>query len=236
MENRYAGPAIAVALALLAARADAYAAPPDRLAREEGPARPNCPLASRLLSGSGAGPLAPGSGYIALHGLFVPFIAVGVTDLLAVGGGASLVPGLDRRHLIVSPRVTPVFSEELAFAAGITYAAETGRGGTGIVYAEATSGGSGGSATFGIGWGFAGGRGIGKRPVLLAGFLLSVADGIGIVSENWFPPGGDPALVSLGLRRSIGRFSADVAVWLPAWLDSRGAVSYLPWVSLAWEF
>ncbi len=193
------------------------------------------PADTRLLFTPSAWPIDAGEGYFALYELFFPFVGVGVTDFFSVAGGISIVPGADHHYLMIAPKVTPWATERLAVAGGLTYIGRTGSGGVGVVYADASFGPIGNSGTVGLGWGWSG-SGISGRPVLLAGFLLSLGGGATLVSENWFPPDFDPAMLSLGARFTSGRMSADLALWVPARWDDSAGLFFLPWVSFAYGF
>lgn len=174
-----------------------------------------------------------GSGYAAVHDLFFPVVAIGITDFFSVSGGVSLIPGSDRQYVMVSPKITAYAADGLALSGAVLYAGGIGEEGAGIAYAGVTSDGGAGSGTFGLGWGWSGEE-IDGRPVLLAGFRVPVSGGFELVSENWFPPDFDPAILSLGWRYSTGNVSVDVAAWLPARGD--GSAPFVPWISFAFGF
>ncbi len=208
-------------------------------AAAQGPPTPGTPAPhpaeTRLLFTPSAWPINAGDGYFALYELFFPFVGVGVTDFLSLAGGISLIPGADHQYLMIAPKVTPWATEGLAVAGGLTYIGKTGSGGVGILYADASVGSVGNSGTIGLGWGVSG-NGISDRPVVLAGFLLPLGGGATLVSENWFPPDFDPAMLSIGARFSSGRMSADLALWVPARWDDSSGLFLLPWVSFAYGF
>jgi hypothetical protein len=193
------------------------------------------PAANRLLLTPDARPMRAGSGYAAVHNLFFPVIGIGITDVFSVSGGVSLVPGLDGQYAMVSPKLTPYATDGLALSCALLYAGRIGEDAAGIVYAGVTSDGGAGSGTFGLGWSWSG-EGIDGRAVILAGFRVPVAAGFELVSENWFPPNFDPALISFGWRYSTGNVSVDVATWMPARGDGAGSASFVPWISFAFGF
>jgi hypothetical protein len=177
-----------LAAMMLAGRQAMQAGSPDSISAPDRSAEIQ-PARTRLFFTPEARPLRAGSGYVALADLFFPSLAVGITGFFSVNAGVSLVPGLDRQYVTISPKITPYATDRLALAAGVLYMGRRGEAGTGIIYADVTSDGSAGSGTFGLGWSTAG-DGIDGRPVILAGFRVPVSGGFEIVSENWFPPSG----------------------------------------------
>jgi hypothetical protein len=224
---------LVVAMLIAAARPVAEASAPDSTGASPGPSEDHGGR-NRLLFLPDAMPLRPGGGYLALHDLFVPSLAVGITGFFSLAAGASIVPGLDRQYVMIAPKVVPYATDDFAIAGGLLYAARRGDAGAGIAFAEITADGDGGSGTFGLGWSAAGG-GTGGRPVIIAGFRVPVPGGFDIVSENWFPPNLDPAIFSIGWRYSTGRVAIDLAALLNAQPEGGGA-SLVPWISLACHY
>jgi hypothetical protein len=236
---RRLGMILVVATLMSAARSAAEASPPDTPDSPDTIDATSAPSAdhggrNRLLFLPDAMPVRPGGGYLALHDLFIPSFAVGITGFFSIAAGASIVPGLDRQYVMIAPKVVPYSTANFAIAAGLLYAARRGDAGAGIAFAEITSDGDGGSGTFGLGW-RAAGDGTGGRPVIIAGFRVPVPGGFDIVSENWFPPNLDPAILSIGWRYSTGRVAVDLAACLNAQPEGGGA-SLLPWISLAYHY
>ena len=69
-----------------------------------------------------------GEGYFSLNEFFFPFAAVGFENLFILGGGISIIPGLDKQFFYLSPRITPFQLYNVSFAGGVFYAnlTETG--------------------------------------------------------------------------------------------------------------
>ncbi len=192
------------------------------------------PARTRLFFTPTARPIDAGQGYVAVYELFFPFVGVGITDFLSLAGGISIIPGADHQFVMIAPKISPIATDNFAAAGGLLYIGETGGDGVGILYADMTFGDVDRSLTLGLGWGFSG-RETSDRPILLAGFQLPIGGGAELVSENWFPPNLDPAILSLGLRFSSGPVSADFALWFPSsWGD--GGLNFIPWVSFAYGF
>jgi hypothetical protein len=88
---------------------------------------------------------------------------------------------------------------------------EGGSEGVGILYGVGTLGLADKALTLGLGWGFAGGE-ISNEPVLMLGGELQLSNSFKLMTENWFPPGTDIAIVSFGLRFFGENLSADLAM------------------------
>ncbi|HLF14986.1 MAG TPA: hypothetical protein VI932_08885 [Bacteroidota bacterium] len=201
----------------------------------DGPDAGTHPARTRLFFTPTARPIDAGQGYLAVYELFFPFVGVGVTDFLSLAGGISIIPGADHQFVMFAPKISPIATDNVAAAAGLLYIGETDGDGVGILYTDMTVGRIDRSLTIGLGWGFSGSE-TSDRPVVLAGFQWPLGGGTELVSENWFPPNLDPAILSLGMRFSSGSVSADFAVWFPSGWDGGDAGNFIPWVSFAYGF
>ena len=122
------------------------------------------PNQTRLFFSPTGRALKRGQGYFSVYEIFFPFLAVGITDWLAISGGLSLVPGAESQLLYLAPQITPVQREKYAFSGGILYIKipnETDA--AGIFYGVGTYGNESASITLGMGFAFGGGGGGWRR-------------------------------------------------------------------------
>jgi len=195
------------------------------------------PNSTRLLFAPTARSLKSGQGYIALYELFLPFIAVGIGDMVTLSGGISLMPGAPEQLYYLAPKITPIQLENLDLAAGIIHfdiTGDEGGDGLGIVYTVGTWGPSTSALTFGLGWGYAGDD-VANEPVVMIGGELQLSNSFKLITENWFPPVGDFALISFGFRFFGERMASDIGFFFPAGANMEG-FPFFPWVNLVYNF
>ena len=130
------------------------------------------PNRTRLLFAPTARPLEAGQGYISFYEIFFPFVAVGITDFLAISGGMSLFPGTSSQLLYVAPKITPVHLEKFDLSAGALYISIPEEvEDAGIAYGVTTYGTEKASFTFGLGWGFTTGE-MENKPIIVSSITL----------------------------------------------------------------
>ncbi len=174
------------------------------------------PNATRLFFSPTARMLTHGSGYIANHLLFFPSFAVGLSDLATLGGGFSILPGLDfsDQMFFVTPKIGFSPTENVDLAAGAFVGGFPGsdevNGTIGITYAVGTLGPPERTITVGLGWGFAN-RKIEGKPVLVIGGEWLINRRASLITENWKVPNA-PLIISLGIRLLGDRFSVDLSL------------------------
>lgn len=166
------------------------------------------PNTTRLLFAPTGRSLRRGSGYFSDYLVFLPGVAYGITDRVAVGGGMSVIPGvgLDEQLFYLTPKVGIIARENVNVAVG-ALALRLGLGSgdgvdrdAGIVYTVGTFGNPNASMTAGIGFGYAGGQ-MEDSPAIMIGGDARLSRRFGLVSENYYFSGlSDNALVSLGGR------------------------------------
>ena len=182
------------------------------------------PHATRLIFGPTAIPLRKGEGYFSDFWIFLISSAVGVTDRFTIGGGMSLVPGIDLNENIffLLPKLTvvrrPTFNLAvggLAAHVGIGSSDSFGRNANrslGVLYGVATTGTRESNLSLGVGWGYIGGT-LSDRPVVTLGGQHRVSRRVALISENWFLPfdGSNGSVVSYGLRFIGEKIAVDLA-------------------------
>ncbi|MGQ0766606.1 MAG: hypothetical protein ACT4OZ_13180 [Gemmatimonadota bacterium] len=202
---------------------------------------PDSPHTTRLLFSPTATPLRKGEGYFADFWIFLGSAAVGVTDRLTLGVGATLFPfaGTDNLFFLL-PKYTVVHRPRGSFAVGGLLGSVGGGGGDrnslGILYGVGTIGSRESNFTAGAGWGYANGE-IADRPMVTLGVLHRTSRGTALVSENWIIPLDSEdavGLFSLALRLFGERVSVDAGAGIG--LGEGGASPLIPLLGFAWKF
>ena len=196
----------------------------------------NDPNHTRLLFSPTARSLKAGQGYFSASEIFFPLLAVGVADFMTLAGGISLFPGADAQLFYLAPKITPLQLDNLSLAGGVLYMGITSgeTEGFGIIYGVTTYGTQKASVTGGLGWGFYGDE-TADRPIIMIGGELRASNSVKLITENWFPPGSDVALISLGIRFFGDNLAADFGFWFPAGSEISG-FPFLPWLGFAYNF
>ncbi len=205
-------------------------------------ARPNYTDASlsRLIIFPTARPLKPGQGYIQLNELFFPFAAIGIGNFLTLGGGISILPTIQRQIVYLSPKITPLHSENLDLAAGVFYMTTTDfkdigfQNGVGIAYTMTTLGDKDKNISVGLGWGFSG-KYFSKKPIIILGGDIKIGRNLKLIAETWTPLGTNFILGMVGFRVIGKHITGDVAAVRPFGKDLSGG-SFFPWFSLTYNF
>ena len=201
----------------------------------EGDFRPEDPNRTRLFFGPTARSLPRGRGYLGVYELVMPFIQVGVTDRITLGGGTPLVffDSGDSHPFWLTPKVQVLRGERTQVAAGVMQFVFTGDDEpVGIAYGVATHGTPDASVTAGVGYGYesTGGR----AWIAMAGGDLRVARGVKLLAEGYVWQEGE-GIVMAGVRFFGSRLSADVGVLTGLVGDDED--SFLaPVVNVVWTF
>jgi len=198
------------------------------------------PNTTRLLFAPTGRMLSAGDGYVSDYELFFPGVAYGLTDRVTIGGGVSLFPGLglDEQVYYVTPKVGLVSGERVNVAAGALVATVPGIGdgdepsAFGILYGIGTYGGTNGSVTGGLGFGFADGQAT-DRPAVMVGGERRLSRRLALVTENYAVPGLEGALLSGGARFFGEQLAVDLAMVVPV---GGGEVFAFPWVGFVFNF
>jgi hypothetical protein len=205
-----------------------FAATPAR-AQDTAPAPPN---ATRLLFGPTARALPKGQVYFGVYEFLAPFVQVGVTDRVSIGGGTPLFFGVEEsaRPFWVTPKIQVLGTGATDVAVGAIHIFSADEGGGGIAYAVATHGSSRGALTAGTGIAYDvhGGR----SAIVMVGGDREVRPGLRLVTENYLWKNGD-GIASAGVRFTGGKLSADVGLAIPLGL---GEVFAFPVVNFVYMF
>ena len=184
--------------------------------------RPADPNHTRLFFGPTGRALPRGQVYFGVYEFLLPFVQVGVTDRISVGGGTPLVfffdeEGFDRPFWL-TPKVQ-VFNGQTVQASVGVFQGFGGGSSAGIAYGVVTGGSKIGSVTGGVGVAY---NSDGDRTVIMmAGGDRQVTRNVKLVTENYVWQSG-AGIVSGGVRFFGERMSADVALGVPIGGDAGG--------------
>jgi hypothetical protein len=194
------------------------------------------PNQTRLLFAPNARSLKAGQGYFSAYEIFFPFVAVGVTDFVALAGGMTLFPGASDQLFYLAPKIRAIHVQNLDLAGGMLYLNSTSGSadGVGILYGVGTYGTADQALTVGLGWGFAEGK-VKDKPILLLGGETRVSNSVKLITENWIPPNSHVSLLSFGIRFFGDNLAADLGFIYPAGSDISG-FPFLPWLGFAYNF
>jgi hypothetical protein len=176
---------------------------------------PPDPNATRLFFGPTGRSLAKGQAYFGVYEFVMPFVQVGVTDRLSIGGGTPLVFGLGDegdRPFWITPKLQLLNRSRTQVAVGTFHVFNPHGEGGGVGYVVGTHGDTGGSVT--VGAGLAYGTEGGRSGVLMIGGERQVRRSLKLITESYVWKGGD-GMASAGIRFFGDRLSADLAIAIP---------------------
>jgi hypothetical protein len=210
------------------------------------------PHSTRYFWAPSALPLRKGEGYYQNAYVFVNSASVGVTDHFTMGGGFVLNPTFrDWQVLFLTPKISFPSQSNVTFGAGLiavgvfnkqyNYDYQTGQelpsrikaNLGGITYGNVTFGGVERNASIGLGWGFTN-ENVASQPVLNVSYMSRIGRKMGFVTENWIiipgGRGGGISILSGGIRFFSDRTAIDLALLVPAGLDTFIAIPYVDFV------
>jgi hypothetical protein len=192
---------------------------------------PPDPNATRLFFGPTGRSLEKGQAYFGVYEFVMPFVQVGVTDRLSIGGGTPLVFGLDEgdRPFWVTPKLQVLNRSRTQVAVGAFHVFNSHGDGGGVGYVVGTHGDS--SASFTAGAGLVYGTGGGRSGVVMIGGERQVRRSLKLVTENYVGKDGN-GIASAGIRFFGDRLSADLAIAVPIGADSLFAFPMINFVYL----
>lgn len=198
------------------------------------------PNTSRLFVGPTARTVPRGRGYFGVLEVFIPFVGYGVTDELTVLGGSPFYLALAGEGVppfYIAPKLRVYDGERLDLAAGalaVFVPWDDADLGLGVAYGIGTWGTPDRAVSAGLGWGYADG-GFSAKPVAMIGFEERLGRSTKLITENWFVPGEDGALLSGGIRFFGSRLSADAGLVWAVSSDGFEAVPF-PLVNFVYSF
>jgi hypothetical protein len=188
------------------------------------------PNSTRLLFGPTGRTLRKGEVYLGVYEFLMPFVQVGITDRISIGGGTPLFfgSGESYRPFWITPKVQVYSGKGTHVSAGLFHAAIDDDN-VGVAYGVVTKEVATGSFTVGAGVGYnsEGGRG----GVVMAGAEAPLRRNMKLITENylWRSTG----IASIGVRFFGENLSADLA--LGAVLVSDGVFA-APIVNFVYRF
>lgn len=176
--------------------------------------QPADPNVTRLLFGPTGRSLKRGQVYLGVYEFLLPFVQVGVTDRISIGGGTPLVfgGGESGRPFWITPKVQLLNRKNTQIAVGAFHGFSGEGGYGGIAYVVGTRGNAASSFTAGVGVGYSGDGG--RAGVLMVGGEAQVRRNMKFITENYIWK-GQHAVVSGGVRFFGERLSADLALVSP---------------------
>lgn len=177
--------------------------------------------------------LKKGEAYFGVYEILLPFVQVGITDRLSVGGGSPLFFGADLgdRPFWFSPKIEVVRGRRTHVSVGALHFLNMGDYSAGIAYAVATHGTADAALTVGGGYAYSSNdKEREGAPVVMVGGEKRVSRRFKVVTENyWFSNVG---LVSGGFRYMGERFAADLGLVAPLAGDD---IFVFPMLNFVWK-
>ena len=208
-----------------------------RSALRDGEVWPEDPSRTRLFFAPTGRMMRQGEAYFADAYVLLPSIQVGLSDYFSIGGGFSLIPGvdIDQQVFYVTPKVGVYQSRSLNVSVGALVAAVkeiSDKSPFGTVYGVGTIGGDDASFTAGAGLGFAGST-ASPNAVIMVGGSVRTTRNIGLLTENYFyTGGGSSGLLSAGVRFMSEKIAVDLAGFTTTSLSGFP----VPYVSFLYKF
>jgi hypothetical protein len=194
--------------------------------------------ATRIFFGPTGRALPKGSAYVGVYEFLLPFVQVGITDRLSIGGGTLLLFGLEgSQPFWVTPKLQVYGGERVQVAAGAFHVANVDDGYFGIAYGVATVGDADRAMTVGAGWSYwprdeahDSDERSGSAVVMIGG-ERRISRRLKLLTENYVFRGG--GILSAGVRFIGNRLSADLGLACPVGADE---VFVFPVVNFVWVF
>lgn len=178
--------------------------------------QPADPNATRLFFGPTGRSLKRGQTYLGVYEMILPFVQVGITDRISIGGGTPLMfgGGESGRPFWITPKVQLISGQATQVSVGVFHGFSGSGGGDygGVAYVVGTHGNTASSFTVGAGLAYSGGGG--RSPVVMVGGERQFRRNMKLITENyiWNSANG---VVTGGVRFFGERLSADVALAVP---------------------
>jgi len=150
---------------------------------------------------------------IGVFQFLAPFVQVGVTDRISMGGGTPLLFGIEEfeRPFWLTPKVQVVNTRQAQAAIGLLHVFDTDGDSGGIAYGVGTFGNQDNAVTTGAGLMYAGDD---RGGIVMFGAEGRVHRSVKLMTENYLWKNGD-GILSGGVRFLGERLSADLALAIP---------------------
>ncbi len=202
---------------------------------------PEDPNETRHFFAPNARMLERGTGYFCDIWLILLCLTGGLTDRITMGGGMSIIPGIDISENVfyLTPKIGLVTNERVQVAvgafAGWSGAVTDEANSFGILYGVSTFGSADRNVSAGIGYAYFNDE-IANRPLLLGGVKLRLSRGTAFISENYILPEAEGGIISFGLRLFGETMSGDVGLVRFVGKDDEVQGIGFPWLGLAVKF
>ncbi len=190
------------------------------------------PNPTRLFFGPTGRSLKKGEAYFGVYEVIMPFVQVGLTDRLSIGGGTPLFLGEGNHPFWVTPKFQVYRSPRTSISVGAMHFLNVDGVTLGIAYAAGTFGSADNAVTLGVGRAYynnddddAG------STVALVGGERRLSRRLKLITENYVLTGG--AVLSAGIRLLGESLSADIGLIAP--FDTSDFIAF-PIVNFVWKF
>jgi hypothetical protein len=193
------------------------------------------PNRTRLFFGPTARTVEQGKGYFSAYEIFIPFLAVGVTDFIMLSGGVSLIPGAEEQLIYLGPKVRFLNLDNFSLAGGIIYA-HVEDVDFGVAYGVTTIGSERYSFSLGIGYGYEDWV-FSDSPVFMLGAEIQASNSVKLLTENWIFPSSETGIISFGVRFFGDNLAADFGFFRPVGEDTdMEGWPFIPWIGFAYNW
>jgi hypothetical protein len=175
---------------------------------------PPDPNATRLFFAPTGRSLKKGQVYLGIFEFVMPFVQVGLTDRLSIGGGTPLVFGIEEwdRPFWITPKLQVLDARNTQVSVGVFQVFDPDGDGGGIAYGVVSRGTD--ARSFTAGGGLAYGNDGGRAAVVMVGGEARISRSVKAITENYIWQGGH-GIVTAGVRFFGQRLSADLALAVP---------------------
>jgi len=178
--------------------------------------------------------LKQGEAYFGVYEIMMPFVQVGVTDRVSIGGGTPIAWFGGDRPVWLTPKVQIFNGRSTAASVGVLHFFNAGGGGgsLGIAYAVVTQGSSDSAASIGVGYAYSrtGDQDDGS-PMAMIGGEHRLTRRLKLVTENYIVSGG--GFASGGFRLLGDKLSTDFGLVAPLFCDD---FVMFPMINFVWKF
>jgi hypothetical protein len=176
------------------------------------------PNQTRLFFGPTGRSLKKGEVYFGVYEVLLPFVQVGITDRLSIGGGTPLIFGDFERPYWVTPKFEVMRHRKTSASVGVMHFFNIDEASIGIAYGVVTHGSGDSAVTAGAGYSYARtDRDDAGSAVVMLGGEHRVTKRVKLVTENYLFKGG--GFASGGIRLFGEKLSADFGLVLPLFKD-----------------
>jgi hypothetical protein len=192
------------------------------------------PNPTRLFFGPTGRSIKKGEGYVGVYELFLPFVQVGITDRLSIGGGTPLVFGQGGdRPFWITPKFQVQESAKVSTSVGALHFLNIDDIDLGIAYLASTIGTTDNAVTLGVGWAYVNTNDDNEGAwVAMIGGERRVGRKVKLITENYVFNGG--GILSGGIRFLGESLSADLGLFAP--LNGFDGLVALPIANFVWKF